>query len=280
MKVTLTGAAGRVGSAVCGELAKAGHELRAVDKVVRRDLPVRVEPVNLLDRVACYGVLEGAEAVVHLANHPTVRGGDAQQVFNENVAVNMNVFQAAAELGVQKIIFASSVQVISGRLFERDPDSCCLLPYLPADGDVPANPGNPYALSKHVSEVMLEYFARHHAMSCIAVRFPLMVTPEMAARWRRNPGRPISGHDEAHAWLYPADGGTLVEAILRASLPGFRVYLPSARSTGFSEPAAETIRERFAGIPLRQPLEQITSLVDISRITEETGWVPTHNGLA
>jgi hypothetical protein len=36
------------------------------------------------------------------------------------------------------------------------------------------------------------------------------------------------------------------------------------------------IREFYADVPLRQPLERIEGLVDISAITEALGWVPKH----
>lgn len=41
-----------------------------------------------------------------------------------------------------------------------------------------------------------------------------------------------------------------------------------------SESPADLIREYYPGVPLRRPLEEIESLVDISRIQNETGWSP------
>jgi hypothetical protein len=34
------------------------------------------------------------------------------------------------------------------------------------------------------------------------------------------------------------------------------------------------IQRHFPNVPLKQPAETLTSLVDISRITRETGWTP------
>jgi len=228
---------------VCRSLAEAGHTVRATDKQFRADLPVRVEIADLLDGPACYRLLEGVEAVVHLRNHSAFRGRDAQRVFNENMAMNMNIFQAAAEVGAKKIIFASSVQVISGKHggHESQADG---LPYLPLDGDVPPDPGNPYALSKQLGELMLAYFARHAGIVGVAIRLP---------------------------WL--------VEAVLRAPLTGFRVYFPASRENRLGQSSAEVIRKHFADTPLRRPLEQIDSLVDLSDIERETGWLPKFSTL-
>ncbi len=130
MRITLTGAAGKLGSHVCRQLVDAGHTVRATDRFYRRDLPVRLEMADLLRPEDAYELLEGVEALVHLANHPHFHGNDSQLVFNENVTMNMNIFQAARDVGVQKIVFSSSVQVMSG---QRPP-------YLPFDSSTPAHP--------------------------------------------------------------------------------------------------------------------------------------------
>ena len=70
MRVLVTGAAGRLGSHTCHHLVAQGHDVVAADSQYRRDLPVPLRMVDLLDRTAAYGLVEGCQAVVHLANHP------------------------------------------------------------------------------------------------------------------------------------------------------------------------------------------------------------------
>jgi nucleoside-diphosphate-sugar epimerase len=187
--------------------------------------------------------------------------------------MNMNAFQAAADMGVKKIVFASSVQVISGPR-AGGPETASSLPYLPLDGDVPPNPGNPYALSKQISETMLAYYSRIKGIDCVAVRFPALVGDEFIARLTANSSRHMSGRNEAFSFLHFLDAADLVEAILQTPLTGFRVYFPAARENRLRQPAAEVIRQHFHDLPLKRPLEEITSLVDISRIERETGWSP------
>lgn len=69
MRVLLTGAAGCLGAETCHRLSAAGHDVVAADHVFRGDLPVKLRVADLLDRHAVYPLLEGCEAVVHLANH-------------------------------------------------------------------------------------------------------------------------------------------------------------------------------------------------------------------
>jgi UDP-glucose 4-epimerase len=243
------------------------------------NLPVSVEIADLLDRPACYRLMEGVEAVVHLGNHSTFRGRDAQRVFNENMAMNMNIFQAAVEAGVKKIIFASSVQVISGKHEEHEPHAADGLPYLPLDGNVPPDPGNPYALSKHLGETMLAYFARQAGIVCVAIRLPWLVDDDHMGRIKANPPRYPGARREGFTFLHFQDAARLVDAVLRAPLTGFRVYFPASRDNRLCRPPAEVIREHFADTPLRRPLEQIDSLVDLSGIERETGWLPKFSTL-
>ena len=195
-------------------------------------------------------------------------GLDPQKIFCENTASNMNVFEAAKQSGVKKIIFASSVQALAGQARREGPPSG-LPPYLPLDGDAPANPGNPYALSKQVGEVLLAYFARYAQMDCVAVRFPCLLLPGFFAG-----GQLYDRSEEGFAFLHLEDAARLVLACLKASLPGFRVYFPASPQNGLLKPAREVIRDYYAGVPLRRPVEEIQSLVDISRIETETGWTP------
>jgi nucleoside-diphosphate-sugar epimerase len=274
MKVTLTGAAGHLGVYTCRTLVERSHQVYATDKVFRADLPVPLDVADLLERTSCYRLLKGSEILVHLANHPSFRDGDVQRAFNDNVAMNMNVFQAAVDMGVKRIFFASSVQVITGPSRGEAGNTASCLPYLPLDGDVPPNPGSPDALGKQVSETMLAYFARTTGMNCVAIRFPGLVGDEFLAKMAANPSKYGTNRDEAFSFLHFRDAASLVEAILRTPLTGFRVYFPAAGGNRAGQPAAEVVRQYFPNTPLRQPLSEMTSLVDISGIERETGWSP------
>lgn len=272
MKLLLTGAAGKLGAPVCRHLVAAGHEVRATDRVDRTDLPVPLQVADLLRSEMCYPLLEGTAALVHLANHPHSREGDSQRIFNENVTMNMNIFQAARETGVKKIVFASSIQVLSGGHGGRPP-------YLPFDSALPPQPANPYSLSKKVTEDMLAYFARQAEMEGVAIRFPWLVDDALLQRIRSDGSWAKINPHEGFAFLHVGDAATLIEAILRQSLPGYRVYFPAAPDNGLRRPVADVIREYYPDVPLRRPLEEIAALVDTSVITRETGWSAVHSRL-
>lgn len=272
MKIALTGAAGGLGVHTARALVEAGHTVRGTDQVTRPDLPIHVEVANLLDRESCYKLFDGVDAVVHLANHANEYLRDKQRLLNENLTMNTNVFQACRELGINKIVFASSIQALGGSKKVGD-DNISTLEYLPIDGNVPAKPTNVYGLSKQLSEEMLRYYAREAGISCTAIRFPYLPhrKPRSFEHWRD-----VSTHKINEAWGYlPVwEGASLIVAILNADLPGFRIYCPAAKRNRHGLPAAEVINNNFGNISLKRPLKEIESLFDISRITEETGWAP------
>ena len=86
MTVTVTGAAGKLGIHVCRVLINAGHSVRATDKLSRHRVSVKIELADLLDREACYRVLAGSDAVVHLANHSDMFISDFAESFSTRMS--------------------------------------------------------------------------------------------------------------------------------------------------------------------------------------------------
>lgn len=281
MNVLVTGAVGRIGRHIVRALVEAGHHVRATDHRFDRELPVKVEVANLLDRAAVYRLVDGVEAVIHLGNHPSLlRGLPYEQVYGENVMMTGNVAIVAVELGVKTILYASSIQAIGGTRQVQDADKPSELPYLPLDGDLPANPGNAYALSKVAGEQLLQLLVRQNPeLSATAIRFPAMWDSQWRGWFRRNrSGRrvPEGFADEAFSYLSMEDAATLAVAALAHRQPGYRQWLPAAPDNIACLPIEEIVARWFANVPLRKPLGELSSLIDISAITDQTGWVPRH----
>ncbi|MBD3392520.1 MAG: NAD-dependent epimerase/dehydratase family protein, partial [Chitinivibrionales bacterium] len=98
--VLLTGACGRLGQVVCRHLVDRGFDVRATDVDKRTKLPVPVAVANLLDREGCYRLLDGIEAMVHLAGHPNDFARDPQTTYSENVRITVNLMHAGLESGM------------------------------------------------------------------------------------------------------------------------------------------------------------------------------------
>jgi UDP-glucose 4-epimerase len=205
---------------------------------------------------------------VHLGNHPNMGRGDARQIYAENCRMNANVLETAVEMGATRLVFASSVQVMGSQPTQ-------LPEYLPLDGEHPARPTNSYALSKEAGEQMLRYLVRSHPIQAVALRFPLLLD----MRWVHRLGKasrykPENSVPESFAVLPYADGARLIANILGSDLPGYRCYFPASPFNVRLEPPQSLISEFYPQVPLRLPLDQISSLADVSRITRDTGWKP------
>ncbi len=284
MHVLVTGGAGHLGRAVGEALLSAGHEVRGADKVWR-DTPFPLELVDLLEPFGAYRLAEGCDAVVHLANHPHMRGGVlGQQTYTDNVTLDLNVFQAACDRGIRNVVFSSSIQAITGtRGGMDDVDQPSGLAYLPLDGDVPPRPGNLYALSKIHGEQQLRYLADMvEGLSATAIRFP-WIMDERHMHWMRrrsgDAGRWFGNIDEVFSYLAQPDAASLVVAILQRPRPGYRCLLPAAPDNLLGQPIPEVIARFYPNVPLRTAADAMEALVDIAAITAAYDWRPEQTGL-
>ncbi len=275
MKIAVTGAAGRLGSVVCSTLLLAGHTLMATDLRHNSESGMHIEIANLLDREGCYRLVEGADALVHLGNHPNINGQPPALIYSENVTMNANIFQAALETGVKKWIFSSSIQAMRGtRTIAQNRPST--LAYLPIDGDAPVNPSTTYGLSKAAAEQMMQYYVTAENVTAIALRFPALLNLQERPLGKDLPIKPYPYPDEVFAYLDFRDAASLIEAIIRAPLSGYKCYMPVAKGNFMRRSARDLIPEYFANVPLRKPLDIIDQLVDISAIERDTGWTPKY----
>ncbi len=275
-KVLVTGAAGRLGRVAAGLLHGEGYDLVATDLVMPDSTasgaddrpPYRFERADLRDHQAARHVLDGIDVVVHIANHPGLGVTPPQVVFNENVAINENVFQGAAERGVGRIIFASTIQLVGSRVDDRTVINEPSTPDYPLSGNTTPDPSNVYALSKTVSEVMLRYYADRCGIDSVALRLPMLHYHEerviVATGWEQQ-----SDVIEGFSGLTYTDAAALVLAVIRSDLPGYRVYAPGTSHRHRDLTVPELVRAFYPGVPA-----DIPDLIDGSVITEETGWRP------
>lgn len=267
-KVLVTGAAGRLGSTVARLFHAEGYPVLATDVVDAGAVPYPFERRDLRDHVATSALLAGVDAVLHIGNHPGIGSTPPQVVFNDNVSINENVFQGAAEQGVGTIVFASTLQLIGSHVDERTVVTEPVRPVYPLDETAVPDPSNVYALSKTVSEVMLRYYADRCGLACTALRLPLLHRHESRFEVGSGGERAVDVF-EAFSGLSYDDAARLFLAVVRAGLPGYRVYLAGTSHRHRDRSVAELIDLYYPDVPAGTP-----DLIDISTITEETGWRP------
>jgi nucleoside-diphosphate-sugar epimerase len=161
---------------------------------------------------------------------------------------------------------------------QRPEGTPAAIPYLPLDGELPCNPGlNTYAQSKEFAERMLRLFTESQPqLSATAIRFPMLVTEWLLRRFAQLPRVPVGWVDfeECTAHLFLEDAGRLVADVVERRLPGYHQYFPAQMMELRGYPLAQLVADRYAHAELRRPLAELSSLIDISHITRELGWVP------
>lgn len=179
MNILVTGSNGGIGRYVVRDLVEAGHEVMGVD-VQPGDGPGRFLRVDLTQAGEVYNALARAkaEAVVHLGAWADAGKVPDPRTYGDNVQGTFNLFQACADLGIRRIVSASSAQVYG---FAGAPPL-----YAPVDETHPLRPVNSYALSKMAGEQAADYFVQNFGLTILSFRFmgvrPVArLAPEIAA---------------------------------------------------------------------------------------------------
>jgi nucleoside-diphosphate-sugar epimerase len=277
MKVLVTGATGRLGSVTCKKLVAAGHQVLGTDLRFSADFTAPLRLADLREAHAVYPLLEGQDALVHLGNIPNLSMGPSPQaVLADNVAMNGNVFRAAVDLGVGRIVFASSLQAMICLEEGRTPAPPYGIPYFPLDGDAPANPGyNFYGLSKEFGERLLRLLVeRFPQLTCTSLRFPMLAGDWFLNRVKQPLALTALNSCEALTYLQFGDAAELIALVLERQEPGYHQYFPAQAVEIDGWTAAQTLAELFPDTPLKRPRDAIDRLVDLSALERDVGFSP------
>ena len=109
-RIVVTGSKGLVGSHTFDYAKAQGADVLGVDIVGRGNLTDYIS-ADLTDLGQVFDVLHGADAVIHLAAINAQRVYPAARTYMTNLASTFNVFQACYQLGIKRVVAASSIQV-------------------------------------------------------------------------------------------------------------------------------------------------------------------------
>jgi len=170
-KVLVTGGAGFIGSNLTEALLQKGHFVRVLDDFStgkRENLifdkaypsPEIIEG-DIRDFSACRKAMDRIEYVFHQAALPSVQRSieDPETSNAVNVGGTLNILLAAKEIGVKRVIYASSSSIYGDT------------PTLPKHEEMPSNPLSPYALQKYVGEQYCRLFHQLYGLDTVSLRY-------------------------------------------------------------------------------------------------------------
>lgn len=180
MRAVVTGGAGFIGSHVVDRLVGRGDEVLVLDDLSRGSREnvhraARFERLDIRDAAAvaaAFGAFS-PEVVFHLAAQIDVRASMADPAFDAatNVVGSINVFAAAADAGVRRVVNTSTGGAIYG---ETD--------VIPTPETVPAEPASAYGLSKRTVERYGAWFGAARGLDVVTLRYGNVYGP------RQDPG--------------------------------------------------------------------------------------------
>ncbi len=224
-KVLITGVYGLIGNAVYQRLLDRSDAYAVYGLARRRHSSERISESNmaevpashfhladLQDFEAVQRAVEGMDTVVHLAADPSGLHG-WESLLNSNLIGAYHVFEAARSAGVQRVVFASSIQTVFGyrdtepykTLFEAryDDVEAGAIPRL-THRDCP-RPLNLYASTKVWGEALAHTYAHSHGMSCLVLRIGWVVEED-------RPPRPVARNQ----WCSQRDIAQLIQRCVDA----------------------------------------------------------------
>src|SRR6185503_916605 len=108
MRIVVTGGSGKAGRWTVGDLRARGHDVLNVDLVHDGSAHGLCRLADLTDLGQAHEVIAGADMLVHLGAIPAPEIRPAGETFRNNAISTYNVFSAAVERGVSRVIWASS----------------------------------------------------------------------------------------------------------------------------------------------------------------------------
>jgi len=186
----ITGGAGFIGSHLAEALVAQGGQVRAFDNFAFANAQSRAAITTLRDRgqaelvvgdirdlAAVRAAMQGVEVVFHEAAlaSPQATIADPVGSLAINVTGTQHVLTAASEVGVRRVVFASTAAIYGSE------------PTLPKREDMAPDPLSPYAVHKLTGEYLCAVSAALFGLETVALRYFNVFGP------RQDPASPYAG---------------------------------------------------------------------------------------
>lgn len=288
MKILVTGGAGFIASHVVDAYVDAGHEVVVLDNLSsgQREFlnpAVKFYEADVTDAGRVREIIENEkpEVINHHAAHIQVGNSvkDPQFDATVNILGILNVMQVAKEVGVRKVVFASTGGAMYGNK------------QTPFTEDLKPEPLSPYGISKRSSELYLNFYHEQYGIPYVVLRYANVYGPrqnphgesgviaifsEMIAEGKA----PVINGDGTHTrdYVFVADVVRANLAALETDFVG-ELNIGTAREISTNDVFRAVVAE--FGVEMAEehgperPGEQVTSSLSYAKAKEVIGWEPT-----
>ncbi|MGG5259853.1 NAD-dependent epimerase/dehydratase family protein [Phycicoccus avicenniae] len=288
MRIFLTGGSGKAGRHVVPYLLEQGHTVTNADRAPLglagvTDLDVELtdlgQVLSALRMPASFDELDepreqAYDAIVHLAAVPAILLRPDNETYANNVVSTWNVLEAAAVLGIRKVVFASS-ETTYGICFargERRPD------YLPVDEEHPTVPEDAYATSKVVNETTARSVQRRTGADVYGLRINNVIEPhEYAEKFPGFVDDPAQRRRNIFAYIDVRDLAQAIDRCLATDDLGFEVFNIANAGHSVRASTSELIQQFYDGVEVRREMGEDETFFCIDKARRMLGYEPVHS---
>lgn len=287
-RIVFTGGSGKAGQHVVPYLLDRGHKVLNVDLTPLDHPGVNTLRADLTDSGSAFNALsmhfgfEGfdtgkgpapVDAVVHFAAVPRVLLRPDHETFAANTVSTYNVIEAAAKLGITKIVIASSETTYGVCFAEGDKD----YHQFPLEEDYDTDPMDSYGLSKVANEKTARAFAMRFGIDIYALRIGNVIEPHEYGMFPRFLADPPSRKRNAWSYIDARDLGQIVDLCIARDGLGFQVFNAVNDTITANEPTAEFLAKWAPNTPVTRPLEGFEAPLSNRKIREVLGFREQHD---
>ncbi|SDG57998.1 NAD-dependent epimerase/dehydratase family protein [Pelagibacterium luteolum] len=287
-RIVFTGGSGKAGRHVVPYLLDKGHEILNLDLAPLDHPGVNTIAADLTDSGQVFNALsmhfgfEGLEtgrgpapidAVVHFAAIPRILLKPDNETFAANTVATYNVVEAAAKLGIKKIVIASSETTYGVCFAEGDKDYRCF----PLEEDYDVDPMDSYGLSKVVNEKTARAFAMRFGIDIYALRIGNVIEPHEYPKFADFLANPPSRKRNAWSYIDARDLGQIVDLCIAKDGLGFEVFNATNDTITADIPTREFLAKYAPNTPITREMAEFEAPLSNRKIREVLGFVEQHN---
>jgi len=287
-RIVFTGGSGKAGRHVVPYLLGQGHKVLNVDRAVL-DVPgVHTLLTDVTDSGQVYNALschfgydgyeeaggpKKVDAVVHFAAVPRILMHPDNKTFAENTVSTYNVIEAAAKLGISKVIIASSETTYGVCFAEGDKD----YKEFPLTEDYDADPMDSYGLSKVVNEKTARAFAMRYGIDVYALRIGNVIAPEDYAAFPGYLADPPCRKRNAWSYIDARDLGQIVDLCIKKDGLGFQVFNAVNDTITATVPTRDFLARWAPNTPITRDIQGFEAPLSNAKIREVLGFKEEHD---